>query len=68
MNKTSITDEEGQVNDKEHHHKSVDDEGKAEDQAGVLKVKVRWHIILTSFYQALFGDIQVATDLIIANS
>ncbi|KAJ8426238.1 hypothetical protein Cgig2_018523 [Carnegiea gigantea] len=46
LDKTSMTDEEEQVNEKEHHSKGVKDEGKAEDQIGISKVKVitsnRW--------------------------
>ena len=40
MDKTSTTDKGEQVNEKERHSKSVEDEGKAEDQIGISKIKV----------------------------
>ena len=40
LDKTSMTNEEEQVNEKEHHSKGVEDEDKAEDQTGISKVKV----------------------------
>ena len=40
LDKTSITGEDEQVNEKEHHNKGVEDEGKAEDQTTISKVKV----------------------------
>ncbi|KAJ8439650.1 hypothetical protein Cgig2_021662 [Carnegiea gigantea] len=49
-----MNDEEEQVNEKEHHNKGVEDEGKAEDQIGISK--------------ALFRDGRAATDLIITSS
>ncbi|KAJ8420015.1 hypothetical protein Cgig2_020041 [Carnegiea gigantea] len=52
LDKTSMTGEEEQVNEKEHHSKGVEDEGKAKDQIGISKVK----------------DGRVATDLVITSS
>ncbi|KAJ8421086.1 LOW QUALITY PROTEIN: hypothetical protein Cgig2_010320 [Carnegiea gigantea] len=56
LDKTSMTDEEEQVNEKEHHSKGVEDEGKAEDQTRISKVK------------ALFRDGRTVIDLIITSS
>jgi len=35
-----MTGQEEQVNEKEHHNKGVEDEGKAKDQTGISNVKV----------------------------
>jgi len=40
LDKISVTDEQEQVNEKDHHSKGVEDEGKAKDQIGISKVKV----------------------------
>ena len=40
LDKISIIGEEEQVNEKDHHSKGVKDEGKAEDQTAISKVKV----------------------------
>ncbi|KAJ8435628.1 hypothetical protein Cgig2_000294 [Carnegiea gigantea] len=40
LHKMSMTDEEEQVNENEHHSENVEDEGKAKDQTGISKVKV----------------------------
>ncbi|KAJ8419974.1 hypothetical protein Cgig2_015297 [Carnegiea gigantea] len=53
---TSIIGEDEQVNEKEHHNKGVEDEGKAEDQIAIFKVKT------------LFRKGRAATDLMISNS
>ncbi|KAJ8420849.1 hypothetical protein Cgig2_023138 [Carnegiea gigantea] len=47
LDKASMTDEEEQVNEKEHHTKGVEDEGKAEDQTGISKVKAAIDLIIT---------------------
>ncbi|KAJ8441458.1 hypothetical protein Cgig2_008719 [Carnegiea gigantea] len=56
LDKTSVTGEDEQVNEKEHHSKGVEDEGKAEDQIVISKVK------------ALFREGRAATNLIKSNS
>ncbi|KAJ8432174.1 hypothetical protein Cgig2_029015 [Carnegiea gigantea] len=56
LDKTSITGEEEQVIKNEYHSKGVEDEGKAEDQTLISKVK------------APFWDGRAATDLIITNN
>ncbi|KAJ8437685.1 hypothetical protein Cgig2_028623 [Carnegiea gigantea] len=72
LDKTSMTDEEEQVNEKEHHSKGVENEGKAEDQTGISKVKVMSHILFTisigCFHQTFFWDGWAATNLIITRS
>jgi len=40
LDKMSITGKDEQVNEKEHHNKGVENEGKAKDQTSISKVKV----------------------------
>ncbi|KAJ8439006.1 hypothetical protein Cgig2_013002 [Carnegiea gigantea] len=41
LDKTTVTDEEEQVNEEECHNKSVKDEAKAEDQTGVSRIQMK---------------------------
>ncbi|KAJ8425624.1 LOW QUALITY PROTEIN: hypothetical protein Cgig2_018409 [Carnegiea gigantea] len=56
LDKMSITNEEEQVNEKEHHNQGAEEEGNAKDQTGISNVK------------ELFWDGWTTTDLIITNS
>ncbi|KAJ8442718.1 LOW QUALITY PROTEIN: hypothetical protein Cgig2_011638 [Carnegiea gigantea] len=56
LDKTSMTNEEEEGNEKEYHSKGVEDEGKPEDQTGISVVK------------AFFGDGQAVINLIITSS